>query len=806
MPVLYSVLYSVFYAVVLHGVEFLLPLSRSGNYSMYYSVDMNQMPPAMMQPPTLADQSGTNGNRNATGQIPMPSPTMESNLLNSTMEARAMNANTDRPISPSKQPVLVEMRLPIAQGMNAFRQSQSMTTEHFQLDTQYEAVPMGSPDTANARGLSANGEEVTEEIVVVRGYIDPDRIAELEAQPHVLNVYLDTPIAPFSTMLLENNLLENETSPAAATACPIGTCDCSPGTAKGSIADVARYLGVDQIWAAGYRGEGMVVGVVDGGITAEGRPVASGETSRRIPRVIGGWPTADWGTRAASWGQHGNMCATDVLGMAPQAQLYDIRISGGNIAATISAALAGFQWAINQHKANGTPHVLTNSWGIFQEAWDKVYARNPNHIFTRKVVEAINEGILVLFAAGNCGGTCPDGRCGPDSGVGKSIWGANGHPAVMTVGAVNKNEQFVGYSSQGPAALDAQKPDFCSITHFLGYFPSDSGTSAATPIAAGVVALLKQVNPSLTQDGAKNALKATAKDIGPGGFDVHSGAGIIQGKRAFDRVLPSWQGWENLGGFCTDGVAVSSWAENRLDTFVVGNDRTLYHKWWAGAGWSDWETLGGGLYSAPAAVSWGPNRIDVFAIGGDHAMWHKWWDGSGWSGWESLGGFCTDGVAVSSWAENRLDCFVVGNDRNLHHKWWNGSTWSDWENLGGNLYSAPAAVSWGPNRIDVFGLGGDHAMWHKWWDGSRWSGWETLGGFCTDGVAVSSWAANRLDTFVVGNDRALYHKWWDGSSWSGWETLDGGLYSAPAAVSWGPGRIDTFGIGGDHAMYHKWYG
>lgn len=35
------------------------------------------------------------------------------------------------------------------------------------------------------------------------------------------------------------------------------------------------------------------------------------------------------------------------------------------------------------------------------------------------------------------------------------------------------NEQFVGYSSQGPAALDPDKPDFCSITHFTGFSTSD---------------------------------------------------------------------------------------------------------------------------------------------------------------------------------------------------------------------------------------------------------------------------------------------------------------------------------------------
>jgi serine protease AprX len=637
----------------------------------------------------------------------MPSFSMNVASTQSSMQPKDMN-DSSRTAS-GLQSVLVEIRVPKSRGMAALQLAQDSTLPDFHLDTSYEAIPM-SPSQEMAAQLA-----IDEAVVIVRGQIEESRIPELEAQPNVIKVYRDTPIAPFTSMLLQQ-----EASPAISLTptfgtCPIGTCDCTPGTAKGTMTDVAAYLGVDRIWAAGYRGEGIVVGVVDGGITAEGRPVIPGETSRRIPRVIGGWPTADWGTRAAAWGQHGNMCATDVLGMAPQAQIYDIRISAGGLAATISAALAGFQWAIDRHRIDGTPHVLTNSWGIFQEAWDAIYARNPDHFFTRKVVEAINEGILVLFAAGNCGGTCPDGRCGPDSGPGKSIWGANGHPSVMTVGAVNKNEQFVGYSSQGPAALDPNKPDFCSITHFLGYFGSDSGTSAATPIAAGVVALLKQANPALSQEQAKNALRGTAKDIGPAGWDGHSGAGIIQGKAAFDTILPSWSDWESLGGFCTDGVAVASWAANRLDTFVVGGDRALWHKWWDGSSWSGWESLGGSLYSAPAAVSWGPNRIDVFALGSDRAMWHRWWDGSTWNGWESLGGFCTDGVAVSSWATNRLDCFVVGGDRALWHKWWNGSTWSGWESLGGSLYSAPAAVSWGLGRIDAFALGGDRAMWHKWY-------------------------------------------------------------------------------------------
>jgi subtilisin family serine protease len=424
--------------------------------------------------------------------------------------------------------VLIEIRAQ-AGGSPSFAMNMASAIDlpGFEVDQEFEAVPM--QDSQGGEGLVAG-----EETFVIRGTVASEEDMEaLRARDEVVEVWKDTPIAPF-TDLAEPAVEVVEEQPGMAP-CPIPPCDCQPGVPKGTIADVAAYLGVDQIWARGFRGTGIVVGVLDSGITAQGRPVKPGETTRRISRVIGGWPS-DWGTESGKWGNHGNMCATDVLGMAPQAQLFDLRIAGaGGSPGTISRALQAFQWSINRHRVEGKPQVLTNSWGIFRESWDPSYARNPNHPFTRKVIEAINEGILVLFAAGNCGDTCPDGRCGSDIGPGRSIWGANGHPRVMTVGAVNKNEQFIGYSSRGPAALDENKPDFCSISHFTGYFTSDSGTSAATPVLAGVVALLKQGKSTLTQDDAKQCLKVTAKDIGPAGFDRHSGAGIVQAKAAFDK-------------------------------------------------------------------------------------------------------------------------------------------------------------------------------------------------------------------------------------------------------------------------------
>lgn len=449
--------------------------------------------------------------------------------------------------STNRVPVLIEVRVPSGQATARSAQVPGMNIPGFQVDTSYDPVPMA----ATATGAMARSATSNEEVVMIRGFVDDEsQIAAIEGQSNVEAVWRDeAALQPFETAVLDaptvtapppmdepvadTDQIELVASEAFGT-CPIGTCDCTPGTPKATMQQVVEYLGVDQIHAGGRKGQGMVVAIMDGGIMAKGR-VAGGD----IDNVIGGWPS-NWG-QVAGWNKHGHMCATDVLGMAPEAKLYDIRISNGNF---LSLALAGFQWAINQHKANGTPHVINCSFGIFQESWAPEYATNPNHPLTRKVVEAIDEGIIVLFAAGNCGGTCPDGRCtmngGSDTGPGRSIWGANGHPKSITVGAVNINEQFVGYSSQGPAALHARKPDFVSVTHFTGYFNSDSGTSAATPVAAGVVALLKQANPALTAAQAKQILMQSAKDIGDSGWDQHTGAGIIRAKHAYDIVAKVW--------------------------------------------------------------------------------------------------------------------------------------------------------------------------------------------------------------------------------------------------------------------------
>jgi hypothetical protein len=263
----------------------------------------------------------------------------------------------------------------------------------------------------------------------------------------------------------------------------------------------------------------------------------------------------------------------------------------------------------------------------------------------------------------------------------------------------------------------------------------------------------------------------------------------------------TWSPWDTLGGYCVDGIAVSSWAPGRLDVFTIGGDDAVYHKAWDGAAWDNWESLGGGFISAPAAVSWGPNRIDVFGIGLDHALYHQWWDGSRWSGWaENLGGYCLYGVAAVSRGPNQLDVFVIGGDRAVWHQAFNGSAWSGWETIGGGFISPPAAAATA-NSIDLYVLGEDHGVYHNAWYDAAWHGWFSLGGYGVDGVAATTWP----DVYTIGGDGAVWRNVGTGSAWSGWTSLGGISLSAPAAISRGPGRVDVFVVGGAHACWHTSY-
>jgi subtilisin family serine protease len=134
---------------------------------------------------------------------------------------------------------------------------------------------------------------------------------------------------------------------------------------------------------------------------------------------------------------------------------------------------------------------------------------------------ATNHGVSVVVAAGNENGTVDTpGNC----------------KGVITVGAVERNNQRASYSNFGPE-LDVVAPGSDILSTYIGgkgpsgytYF---SGTSMATPFVSGVVALIKAVNPGLSPDVVTDILHRSATDLGDPGFDKYYGFGLVNADNA----------------------------------------------------------------------------------------------------------------------------------------------------------------------------------------------------------------------------------------------------------------------------------
>jgi subtilisin family serine protease len=323
------------------------------------------------------------------------------------------------------------------------------------------------------------------------------------------------------------------------------TLTCGGDEAVGDWHDVERLLHVTDLAAEGLDGGGVALAITDTGINADhvasalGRDVTIDADRSWSPSGVSGRP----GRFAVD---HGSMCAFDALIGAPKASLIDIpvllsrRQGGSTLDGLLSDAIAAYahlRTVLKDQPAESRALVVSNSWGSFSPQWDFPpghpgnYSDNPAHPFNLIVASLEEAGADVLFAAGNCGKQCRDSRCAfPD----RPIVGANSHPRVLSIGGVDTNGERVGYSSQGPGRLTQRKPDICAYTHFsgsgaFGGAEPDSGTSAACPVAAGLVAAIRTRWPATTLSPSqlRTLLRRTADDRSHVGYDFDYGYGVV---------------------------------------------------------------------------------------------------------------------------------------------------------------------------------------------------------------------------------------------------------------------------------------
>lgn len=315
--------------------------------------------------------------------------------------------------------------------------------------------------------------------------------------------------------------------------------DCRPFQPAVTIEVIRKLLGVERVWFDGFRGQNIVVGIIDEGVNGQAYPVVGGFQRPNNPRP-----------GSASVTSHGSMCAADILIAAPAAKLYDYPFLGQPKS---GGALAMFNEVLDQRRRDGTPHITNNSYGFVgrppRQDFPTHEIYDPDHPLHRKVREVVASGCATFFAAGNCGQDCPSSACHPSGiGPGISIHASNSLAEVITVAAVNHRHDRIGYSSQGPGPAEdgfaGEKPDLASYSHFFGNFgpgrPAggdasrfDNGTSAATPVAAGVAALLLSAIPDVTPDRLKDALIQGAINIGAPGWDRDFGFGVINAAASY---------------------------------------------------------------------------------------------------------------------------------------------------------------------------------------------------------------------------------------------------------------------------------
>ena len=304
--------------------------------------------------------------------------------------------------------------------------------------------------------------------------------------------------------------------------------------AVGAEGDVAKKLGVPVLRRAGLTGRRVRVAVVDTGIDGS------------IVPVSGGWAPYRGYIPGSTPPNHGTMVAYDVCIAAPEARILDyalLQSKGNSWTAFLSDAIAAYANLLELLANEPGPLVVNNSWGMYDRSDDapigspENYTANMDHPFNQIVGSLVASGADVFFAAGNCGADCPDGRCGSgDIGSGASIHGANSHPDVVTVAAATVTDRRLGYSSQGPGGLYSRKPDLAAYSHFKGsgVYNVDSGTSAASPVAAGVAAAIRQSASvrKLASAQLKGLLQRTARDLERRGWDYNMGYGVIDAAAA----------------------------------------------------------------------------------------------------------------------------------------------------------------------------------------------------------------------------------------------------------------------------------
>jgi len=211
-------------------------------------------------------------------------------------------------------------------------------------------------------------------------------------------------------------------------------------------------------------------------------------------------------------------------GVAPSVGILVVKVLGSDGSGYFSDIVSGIYYVVDgPDGVYGTADdfnidAISLSLGTSAPYLYKGFCDNVLPSLTNAVKYARDRNVFVVVAAGNSGN------------AGISIPGCISYST--TVGAVDSSDKVASFSGRGNA-LDISSPGVSLYSAWLGSsYAAASGTSMATPVVSGVIALIKLAHPEYSDEQVENSLLSTAKDLGRKGRDKDYGYGRVDAYRA----------------------------------------------------------------------------------------------------------------------------------------------------------------------------------------------------------------------------------------------------------------------------------
>ncbi len=290
-------------------------------------------------------------------------------------------------------------------------------------------------------------------------------------------------------------------------------------------------LSADQLWAEGINGTGVTIAVLDSGVWGEHpdlqdrligfKDLINGQDDMNPANGIDAYDDNGHGT-ACAWNAAGDGTASSgvLKGIAPGADILAIKVLDSAGAGEDATIAQGIEFAIEQN----VDVISLSLGGEWMESTFLVEAS------VSEIESAISAGISVAVAAGNSGPAAftinSPGIAEKAITVGSS-YGDSGVVAFSSVGPVLRTRTdpagytvkpdivapgYLVVSGRGNNVNPIEYPPYNS-SQFGSSYTRWSGTSASTPLVAGMIALLMQKHLALAPIEAKAALMNSATDL-----------------------------------------------------------------------------------------------------------------------------------------------------------------------------------------------------------------------------------------------------------------------------------------------------